>query len=42
VPDVRSTKFAEEAHRQSLVVANSVQERDDMDFINSISIWGEE
>jgi Protein of unknown function (DUF3018) len=42
VPDVRSKKFAEEAHRQSLVVANSVQEQDDIDFISSISVWGEE
>ena len=42
VPDVRSKKFAKEAHRQSLVVANSVQEQDDIDFISSISVWGEE
>ena len=40
VPDVRSPEFAAEARRQSLAVANSPQEKDDQDFIDSISIWG--
>jgi hypothetical protein len=42
VPDVRSPRFAKEAHRQSLAVANSRQEKDDQDFIDAISIWGSE
>jgi hypothetical protein len=37
VPDVRSPAFQAEAHRQSLVVARSAQEREDQDFIDSIS-----
>ena len=39
VPDVRSPEFAAEAHRQSLAVANSSQEKDDQDFIDAISVW---
>ena len=39
VPDVRSPEFAAEAHRQSLLIANSPQEADDMAFIESISTW---
>jgi len=39
VPDVRSPEFAPEAHRQSLAVANSAQERADQDFIDAISDW---
>lgn len=39
VPDVRSPKFAAEAHRQSLAVAHSAQGKDDQDFIDSISSW---
>ena len=42
VPDVRSPKFAREAHRQSLAVASSRQEQDDLDFIESIADWGDE
>jgi hypothetical protein len=42
VPDVRSPKFAAEAHRQSLAVAKSPQEKDDQDFVDAISIWGSE
>ena len=42
VPDVRSPEFAAEAHRQSLLIANSPQEKDDQAFIDSISIWGQE
>ena len=36
VPDVRSPAFQAEAHRQSLAVARSAQEREDQDFIDSI------
>jgi hypothetical protein len=39
VPDVNSPEFKAEAHRQSLVVAMSVQEPDDQAFIDSISDW---
>lgn len=37
VPDVRSSEFAAEAHRQSLAVANSPHEHDDQEFIDAIS-----
>jgi hypothetical protein len=37
VPDVRSPAFVAEAHRQSLVVANSPQAKDDQEFIDAIS-----
>ncbi len=42
VPDVRSPEFAKEAHRQSLAVAKSPQEKEDQAFIDSISDWGDE
>ena len=42
VPDVRSPEFAAEAHRQSLAIANSPQKRDDQEFIDAISDWGDE
>jgi len=32
-------KFAAEAHRQSLAVANSLQEQDYLDFIDANSDW---
>jgi hypothetical protein len=37
VPDVRTPEFAAEAHRQSLAVARSAQEEDDLAFIESIA-----
>jgi antidote-toxin recognition MazE-like antitoxin len=37
VPDVRARTFAEEAHRQSLAVAESRRAADDQAFIDSIS-----
>jgi len=37
VPDVRSRAFAREAHRQSLLVAQSAVARDDEAFIDAIS-----
>ena len=37
VPDVRSDAFAAEAHRQSLAVARSAQERDDQAFIDAVT-----
>jgi Protein of unknown function (DUF3018) len=42
VPDVRSPEFAAEAHRQSLLIANSPQENEDQEFIDAISDWGDE
>jgi Protein of unknown function (DUF3018) len=39
VPDVRSKRFAAQAHRQSLAVANSPYEKDDQAFIDSLSDW---
>ncbi len=37
VPDVRSAKFAAEAHRQALALAAADRRSDDMDFVESIS-----
>jgi hypothetical protein len=39
VPDTHVRGFAEEAHRQSLAVANSPQEKDDQAFVDAASIW---
>jgi hypothetical protein len=38
VPDTRDPKFAEEAHRQALALANSPYEAEDQAFIDAISI----
>lgn len=37
VPDVRAAAFGKEAHRQSLVVANSLQEQEDQAFIDAVT-----
>jgi hypothetical protein len=37
VPDVRSSTFVAEAHRQSLLISNSEQDDDDQVFVDSIS-----
>ena len=37
VPDTRSPEFAAEAHRQSLAIAQSPQEEDDMRFVELIN-----
>ena len=37
VPDVRSDFFEAEAHRQSLAVARSSQEREDQAFVDAVS-----
>jgi hypothetical protein len=39
VPDMRSPEFAKEARRQSIAIANSPGEKDDLAFIDSISDW---
>jgi len=41
VPDVRSPEFAAEAHRQSLLVAQSPHAREDQDFVDAISEFWE-
>ena len=40
LPDVTTPEFAAEAHRQSLAIAQSPQEKDDQDFIDSVSDSG--
>jgi hypothetical protein len=37
VPDVRSRGFKAEAHRQSLIVAESAHAREDQEFIDAVS-----
>ena len=39
VPDVRSKSFAVQARRQSLAIARSAQEQDDLAFIESVADW---
>jgi hypothetical protein len=39
VPDVRSKHFAAQARRQSRAIAQSVQEQDDLAFIESVADW---
>jgi hypothetical protein len=40
VPDVRSKSFVVQARRQSLAIAKSAQEQDDLAFIESVADWG--
>jgi hypothetical protein len=42
VPDVRSSAFRSEAHRQSAVVAASAHTPEDQAFIDAVSDWGDE
>lgn len=43
VPDVRSERFADEAHRQAALVALSDRRSDDQEFIEAVSSpWDEE
>jgi len=39
LPDTRSKEFAEQAHRDSLAIANSPTEAEDQAFVDSISWW---
>jgi hypothetical protein len=41
VPDVRSERFVEQAHLQSLAVAASQREQDDQAFIDAVSLEDE-
>jgi hypothetical protein len=42
VPDVRSPEFAMAAHQQSVAVAKSSHAREDQDFIDAVSVRGDE
>lgn len=43
VPDVRTERFAAEAHRQSALVAAADRHGDDQEFIEAVSTpWDEE
>jgi len=37
-PDVRTAGFADQAHRQSLAVAQGSQAKEDQDFIDAVSV----
>ena len=39
VPDVRSKNFASQARKQSLAIAKSAQEQEDLAFIASLADW---
>jgi hypothetical protein len=39
VPDVHSPEFADEARRQSLLLAQSPEEADILAFIDSVTEW---
>ena len=39
LPDTRTTKFAVQAHRASLAIANSPTERQDQQFIDTVAWW---
>ena len=39
VPDTRTTKFAKEARRQSLLVSQQSSEQDALDFIETTADW---
>ena len=38
VPDTKAPKFVAEAQRQARAIANSPEEEEDMDFIESVSV----
>jgi hypothetical protein len=42
LPDTNSPEFLAEAHRESLLIANSPGEADDQAFIDSITEWPSE
>ena len=42
VPDVRSERFAAEAHREGLALAEADRNSDDMDFVEAISELADE
>jgi len=42
LPDTRTSKFAAQAHRASLAIANSPTEREDQQFVDAVSWWTSE
>jgi Protein of unknown function (DUF3018) len=42
LPDPRTPKFAAQAHRASLAIANSPTGREDQEFIDAVSWWTSE
>ena len=42
VPDVRSRRFAREAHHQSALVAHAASEIEEQEFVDAISEWPRE
>jgi len=42
VPDINAPGFAEEARRQSLLVADSPLDQDDQGFVDAASEWPED
>jgi len=41
IPDIGSPAFAAEAHRQSRAVAESPHAKEDQDFVDAVSDWGD-
>jgi hypothetical protein len=39
VPDVRSRKFARDAHLQSQLIGSDARERDEQAFVDAVSEW---
>jgi hypothetical protein len=39
VPDVRSPRFAREAHRQAVIVSKDAIEPEEQAFVDAISTW---
>jgi hypothetical protein len=42
LPDTRSPEFAAEAHRQSLAVAQSREDKADQEWVDTVSDWDDE
>jgi hypothetical protein len=42
VPDLRSRRFKNDAHRQSVAVANSRYAEEDQHFVDAVSDWAPE
>ena len=42
LPDTRAPEFAVQAHRASLAIADSPNEREDQEFIDAVSWWTSE
>ena len=42
LPDINSPEFIAEAHRTSLLVAQSPTEADDQAFLDSLAVWDED